>query len=245
MMKLNPMDLTPVSSRLYESCIFDFHSSHRRYLYSQGEMPMFRKGQIVLYHCTSFFVDKDGEVVSCAGGKIGKVLKDVRRNQRVASVKTKLQEDCIPGKMNDEFFSGPELIVEQSTMCDPSRHLLFETGPGKCLIFGIPQPVAYPGSKFSGSLQWGTRVKIFSEVGNVVDRIADIFATDYIGWTPANPKGNKVKQSGIWPLLPNRDNQNMKLFKSALFCGICALRRKAFPHNAEWHVSYILFRCNC
>lgn len=195
-----------------------------------------------MYNCTTFFSDVDEELVGSAGGKIGKLTADVREDHRMASIKTKLEADVIPGRQNEDIFTGPVIQVRRTTLCEPSRHILFEMGKD-IQILGVPQLRSYQQGSTTEvihRLQWGIRVKLFQEVGNVIDRVADVFTTDYIAWAPTLRKDNRAAP-GRWSLIQNRDNVDYTNLQSALICGFSPLKASPASANVEWHVSL----CNC
>ena len=189
-----------------------------------------------MYNCTTFFSDVDEEIVGCAGGKVGLLMADVRFGNRIAVIKTKMEADIIPGRQNERIFTGPVINVRRRTLCEQSRHILFEMGKD-IQIFGVPQLRSYQAgtTSLTNRVQWGIRVKMFQEIGNVIDRVADIFSTDYIAWAPAHSKENPARP-GKWPLIPNRDNVNYNQLSSAVICGFSPLKASPTSATVEWNV---------
>lgn len=196
---------------------------------------MYDRSEIVLYNCTSRMSDPEQEVIAIgAGGKLGMTVSKVTSATKIATIRTKRTNDFVPGVVYEQNWSGPRVKVPVETLCAPRYHLMTTRGP-EIYLFGCPPQVAIG----TYSLPWSIRCKIFGIIGNVVDRVADIHVTDFVGWRPGRAMTSTPPHR--LPLLPHQDNMNYRQLKSALICGFSPMTFKP-DSSSEWQVSLQLER---
>ncbi len=195
----------------------------------RGSTVLFPANEVVLYNCTTRIIDPDQEVVCSAGGKIGMTSGQITTSTKVAKIRTKLDSDFMPTPMFYHLWRGAKVDVPVDSICYPRFHLMATVGD--IYLYGCPPQL----NSGPFSLQWAVRCKLFVSSGNIIERVGDIYSTDFLGWRPARPDKSTPPQR--LPLLPHQDNMNYKHLKSAMVCGFSPMVFSPTSSVPEWHVS--------